>query len=239
MQPERADHTPPRIGSFRELLGYIREDYDRNQRSFWCAGFQALAVYRLGVWRNSIGFRPARMLLTLVYEPLAWVNRSVYGIELRPRARIGRRLGIAHQHGIVIHPRAVIGDDCTIRQGVTIGAVRSGPQPSPVLGDRVEVAAGAVIAGAVTVGDGAMIGPNAVVLQNVPPGSVVAPPPIRIMIPPPRRAASRPDPAPEAARSDAAGTDAAAADAARPAAADAAGPDAAAVPAARLKGGRA
>ena len=73
----------------------------------------------------------------------------------------------------------VIGDDCLIRQGVTIGAATKRHE-SPVLGDRVEVGAGAVIAGAITIGDDVVIGPNAVVMSDVPSGSIVASAPARV-----------------------------------------------------------
>ena len=66
-----------------------------------------------------------RAPLRLAVGFLSFFVRNFYGIELYPTARIGRRFGIAHQHGIVIHKRAVIGDDCLIRQGVTIGAAAS------------------------------------------------------------------------------------------------------------------
>lgn len=197
MSGDSPHDRPPSIGSFRELRSHVREDYRANRRSIWSPGFQALLAYRVGVWRTSVRFRPGRMLLTLFCGPLAWISRVGYGIELEPRTRIGRRLTIAHQHGIVVHGRSVIGDDCLIHQGVTIGAVRSGPQPPPVLGDRVTVGAGAVIAGSVVIGDDVAIGPNAVVLTSVPSGSVVAAPPARVLTPPPRRKTG--DPAASAA----------------------------------------
>lgn len=135
------------------------------------------------------------MPVRLAVEAATFIVRNLYGIELYPTARIGRRLRIAHQHGIVIHPAAVIGDDCMIRHGVTIGAdgVRDDGGRAPVLGDRVKLGVGAVIAGPVRIGDDVTVGPNAVVMTNVPAGSIVTAPPSRIMTPPPRRApASRP-----------------------------------------------
>ena len=188
------DRLRPRI-STRELLGLLREDYATNRRSrlkwtFFTPGFQAIAVYRLGVWCN--GLRPAllRAPTRLGVGFLAFLVRNFYGIELYPTAEIGRRFGIVHQHGIVIHKLAVIGDDCLVRQGVTIGAagVRDDAALPPRLGDRVKIGAGAVLAGPITVGDDVTVGPNCVVMTNVPPGSIVTAPPSRIMTPPPRRA---------------------------------------------------
>jgi serine O-acetyltransferase len=85
---------------------------------------------------------------------------------------LGRRVVIEHQGAIVVHGYAQIGDDCVIRQGVTIGNRYMGaPFDAPRLGDRVEVGAGAQILGAVTVGDDARIGAGAVVLDDVPRGA--------------------------------------------------------------------
>jgi len=192
--PAAGRRPRPRI-STGELLGLLREDYATNRRSrmkwtFFTPGFQAIAVYRLGVWCN--GLRPAllRAPTRLVIGFLAFLVRNFYGIELYPTAEIGRRFGIVHQHGIVIHKLAVIGDDCLVRQGVTIGAagVRDDAALPPRLGDRVKIGAGAVLAGPITVGDDVTVGPNCVVMTNVPSGSIVTAPPSRIMTPPPRRA---------------------------------------------------
>lgn len=194
----------PVISSYQELREYVREDYDTNGRSFWTPGFQALLSYRLAVWQKSIRSRVLRRLVRLVAGRLAWMSHNVYGIELYAGTRVGRRVKIAHQSGIVIHHRVVIGDGCLIRQGVTIGVARSGlGQPAPVLGKRVEVGAGAVIAGGVRIGDDAIIGPNAVVMSNVPAGAIVSPPQSRIVMPPPRRqpaTAVAPEPVAPAAR---------------------------------------
>jgi serine O-acetyltransferase len=127
-----------------------------------------------------------RAPLRLLVGFFAFFVRNFYGIELYPTAEIGRRLGIVHQHGIVIHKRTVIGDDCLIRQGVTIG-IRDAEAMPPRLGDRVKVGAGAVLAGPISIGDDVVIGPNTVVMTSVPAGSMVTAPPSRIMTPPPRR----------------------------------------------------
>lgn len=185
-------HLEPVIGSFRAFREYVREDYHANKRQFWAPGFQALAVYRLGVWVNSIRSRALRFMLRRIYWFLNGIIRNVYGIEVHPTTVIGRRLQIVHQSAIVIHPRAIIGDDCLIRQGVSLGGLRPGPvSRAPRLGNRVEVGAGAIIAGRITVGDDVVIGPNAVVMANVPAGSIVASPQSRIMMPPPRKPTSQ------------------------------------------------
>lgn len=181
---------PQAIASWRELRAYAREDYATNDRSIWSPGFQALLATRLGIWRRSIRSRLLDRAVRLAIGRLVTMSR-LQGIELTPATRVGRRVKIAHRSGIIIHHRAVIGDDCLIRQGVTIGVARGGlHQPVPVLGKRVEVGAGAVIAGGVRIGDDVVIAPNAVVMMNVPAGSIVTSPPARVM-PPARKPSAK------------------------------------------------
>jgi serine O-acetyltransferase len=182
------------------LRDYIREDYVANKSDFWSPGFQALAVYRLGVWGKGLGSRPVRLMVRLIQRFLNFFIRNFYGIELYPLTYVGHRLSIIHQHGIIIHPKAVIGDDCLIRQGVTIGAAKPGGRGirPPTIGNRVEIGAGAALVGQIVIGDDVMIGPNSVVMSNVPSGSIVAAPQARILTPPPRRA-TKAQPAPDAA----------------------------------------
>jgi serine O-acetyltransferase len=177
------DHSP-RIPSLRELARHIREDWAVNDRSLTRPGFQAMLVYRFGVWKEVIRQKPLRAPFGLLYQIGRVFVRNFYGIDMYSTATIGRRLRIAHQSGIVIHYDAVIGDDCLIRQGVSIGR---GPNHgsgtkdlAPVLGDRVEVGAGAVLIGGIRIGDDVVIGPNAVVMTNIPAGSFVAAPPGRV-----------------------------------------------------------
>jgi serine O-acetyltransferase len=105
----------------------------------------------------------------------------VYGIELPYTTKLGRRVVFEHQSGIVIHGDCRIGDDCTIRHGVTLGNRRfDRPRDAPELGDRVNVGAGAVVIGAVKIGAGANIGANAVVFEDVPAGATAIGVPARI-----------------------------------------------------------
>jgi serine O-acetyltransferase len=173
-----------RIPDLRTLWALVREDLRTNGKVTW-PGFQALAVHRFGVWKQGIRSRILRLPFSLLYRLGHGFVRNVYGIELFISTRVGRRVLIAHQHGIIIHANAVIGDDCVIRQGVSIGQTRptpgQPPPPAPRLGRGVEVGVGAVITGDIVIGDGAVIGPNAVVMTNVPPNSIVTAPPSRVM----------------------------------------------------------
>lgn len=156
--------------SFWEL---VKEDFVAHGRDITRPGFQAVVVYRFGVWRMGVEPKPLRAPLSVAYRALYRTVRNLYGIELPYSAKIGRRVIFEHQHGIVVHGQTVIGDDCIIRQGVTLG-IRSMERltEAPVLGRGVNVGAGAKIIGPVHVGDGAAVGANAVVLKDVPAGAL-------------------------------------------------------------------
>jgi serine O-acetyltransferase len=126
--------------------------------------------------------RLARLPFTVLYKTLSVAARNIYKIKLPYTASIGRRLRIEHQGVIVVHTRAVIGDDCRLHQGVTLGAhERDGVLGIPSLGDRVYVGANASIIGGVRVGDGAKIGAGAVVVNDGPPGATVVGVPARVL----------------------------------------------------------
>jgi serine O-acetyltransferase len=152
------------------FLRLVREDLKAYDGDWTRPGFQALLVHRFGVWRMSIRPKLLRAPFSVTSRALFVAVRNLYGIELPFTARIGRRVIFEHQHGIVVHGNAVIGDDCIIRQGVTLGIRRLDRlTEAPVLGRAVNVGAGAKILGHVFVGDHAEIGANSVVLENVPP----------------------------------------------------------------------
>lgn len=153
------------------LRALIAEDYAAHGRDWTKPGFRAVAAYRLGVWRMGIRSRLIRAPFTLLYHALFRFCRNIYGIELPYTAQIGRRVVIEHQGGIVIHGSTVIGDGTIVRQNCTLG-IRSldGLDEAPIIGRNVDIGAGAVILGRVTVGDGAAVGANAVVLVDVPAG---------------------------------------------------------------------
>ena len=156
------------------LFAQIKEDWVAHGRDWTRPGFRAVAVHRFGVWRMGVA-QPLRAPLSVIYRSLFRRCRNGYGIELPYSATLGRRVVIEHQGAIVIHGHCVIGDDCVIRQGCTLGnKTLDRPHDAPRLGRRVNVGAGAKILGAVTIGDGAAIGANAVVLKDVPAGAIAA-----------------------------------------------------------------
>lgn len=108
---------------------------------------------------------------------VAEVSRWMTGIEIHPGATLGRRLVIDHGFGVVIGETAVIGDDCIIFHGVTLGGLKFDPvKRHPTVGNKVLIGTGAKVLGPLTVGDGAMIGANAVVVKDVPAGATMVGP---------------------------------------------------------------
>lgn len=169
--------------SFMEDLAAARE-------GVLSLGFWALQVYRFGHLRYRFSSKLIRAPLGAIHLVLAKLAEMLTGVTIGVSAKIGRRLTIEHSGAIVIHGNAHIGDDCVIRQGVTIGNRRlDDPLAAPVLGNRINVGAGAKILGRVTIGDDAEIGANAVVLSDVPRGALAVGIPARIVI---RNAPSRP-----------------------------------------------
>jgi serine O-acetyltransferase len=120
--------------------------------------------------------------VSLLYRPLYALVRNVYGIQIPAATRLGRRVKILDQGGIVVDSAVSIGDGCMIGHGVTIGHATVG-SGAPQIGSDVEINVGAVLIGPITVGDGAKIGPNAVVVVDVPAGSTVFAAPARRMPP--------------------------------------------------------
>jgi serine O-acetyltransferase len=170
-----------------ELRSTLEADLGRRDgpfvpRLFWLLLFArgargCLAWRRLGEFFRRNRLRVLASLCTRVIE-------RRYGCYLSPRARIGPGLRLPHPVGIVIGEGVVIGEGCTIYQHVTIGARRRGDWQRglyPFIGDNVVLFAGAVLAGAIRVGDRSTIGANAVVLDDVPPESTAVGNPARVL----------------------------------------------------------
>ena len=164
------------------LLRQLREDYAVNGSDWTKPGFRALAVHRFGIWCKGLRWKILRWPLWRVYLVLFRYVRNHYGIEIPLSVEIGRRVMLGHQHGIVFHPLAKVGDGCIIRHNVTIGA-HSLKQNRlvPTLGNNVEIGCGATIIGGIHVGDGASVGANTLVRTDVPPGALAVGNPARII----------------------------------------------------------
>jgi serine O-acetyltransferase len=163
------------------MFDSIREDWAAHGRDPWRQGVWVMTVYRFGRWRY--GIRPAwlRRPFSLVYKFLKVGSQILTGIDLPCEARVGRRLRFDHFGGIVVSGDAVIGDDVVIRNGVTIGLRHTDSPGAPVIGNRVDIGAGAKILGSIRIGDDAVIGANAVVIRDVPAGATAVGIPARIL----------------------------------------------------------
>ena len=121
-----------------------------------------------------------RVPLSLVYKVLKLLSQILTGIDLPCEVTVGKRLLIEHFGDIIISGDTVIGDDVIIRNGVTIGLKRTGERGAPVIGNRVDIGAGAKVLGAIRIGDDVSIGANAVVITDVPNHSLAVGVPARI-----------------------------------------------------------
>ena len=167
---------------FNRIREEIRVVFDRDPaaRSAWevitCyPGFHALLFHRLShrLW----GWQ-----LKWLARFASHIGRWLTGIEIHPGASIGRRFFIDHGMGVVIGETAQIGDDCTLYHGVTLGGTSwNKGKRHPTLGNGVVVGAGAKILGPISIGNGAKIGSNAVVVKDVPAGATGVGIPARIL----------------------------------------------------------
>jgi serine O-acetyltransferase len=150
------------------MLTNIRQDLKAHGGNWAAQGFWALVIYRFGRWRY--GVRPAlvRKVFSLVYRFLFKIIQIVTGIELPCETEIGRNFVIDHFGGIVISGYAKFGDNCRIRNGVVVGLLRVEDPCAPVIGNDVDIGAGAKVLGRISIGNNVAIGANAVVIQDVP-----------------------------------------------------------------------
>jgi serine O-acetyltransferase len=162
------------------MFNDLREDWETYGRDPWCPGMWVMVVYRFGRWRYGIPWRLVRMPFSFIYRlAFALVTMST-GAEVPCEARLGRGVRIDHPHGLVVSGDAQLGDGVVLRNGVTIGLRRTGKRGSPVIGHRVDIGAGAKVLGEIRVGDDCSIGANAVVLSDVPAGSIAVGIPAKI-----------------------------------------------------------
>lgn len=159
----------------------VAEDYRTHGHDAFAQGFWALFWHRFGNWRMSVRPRLLRAPLSLVYRCMAKTVEWTCGIFLPYTTSVGRRVRLEHFGGMILVPVS-IGSDVTVRQNTTMGIARPDrPAGRPVIEDSVDIGAGAVIVGGITVGRGAVIGANAVVTRSVPPFAVVAGVPARVV----------------------------------------------------------
>ena len=168
---------------FRHIKEDIASVFERDPaaRSTWevvtCyPGFHALVLHRVSHWVWEHDFK-------WLGRFMSHMGRWLTGIEIHPGATIGRRFFIDHGMGVVIGETAHIGNDVTLYHGVTLGGTSwSKGKRHPTLLDGVVIGAGAKIIGPITIGEGARVGSNAVVVKDIPAGATAVGIPARIIL---------------------------------------------------------
>jgi serine O-acetyltransferase len=150
----------------------LRNDFNAHGRQCGAQGFWVMIVYRFGRWRY--GVRPAilRKFFSLIYHVLFKLVQILTGIEFPCEVDVGKNFVIDHFGGIIVSGYAKFGDNCRIRNGVTIGLRRVEEKVAPVIGNNVDIGAGAKVLGPIRIGNNVLIGANAVVVCDVPDDSI-------------------------------------------------------------------
>jgi serine O-acetyltransferase len=131
------------------------------------SGLHALWIYRVNHWLWTHGWR-------FLARALSQCGRLVTGIEIHPGAEIGHRFFVDHGMGVVIGETAIVGDDVTLYQGVTLGGTgKETGKRHPTIGNSVVIGAGARVLGNITIGENSRVGAGSVVLRDVPDNSTV------------------------------------------------------------------
>jgi serine O-acetyltransferase len=160
----------------RELRRDVSAAHERDPAARGVSSLEVLAAWP-GV-HALLSHRVAHVLheagVPFVPRTLALATRAVTGIEIHPAARVGEGLFIDHGNGVVIGETAEIGENVTLYQGVTLGGTGFATgKRHPTVQDNVTIGSGAKLLGPITIGHGAKIGANSVVIHDVPPNSTV------------------------------------------------------------------
>ncbi len=158
----------------------LRADLKTYEGDWAKQGFWVMIVYRFGRWRYTIGNRFIRKPFSLLYKILYKLIQIITGIEFPCEVEIGRNFRIDHFSDIIVSGYARFGDNCIIRNGVTVGLRQLDHVAAPKIGNNVNIGAGAKVLGDITIGDDVDIGANAVVIQDVPSHSIAVGIPAKI-----------------------------------------------------------
>lgn len=163
------------------MLNSIRKDLKSYNGKWHSQGFWVMIVYRFGRWRYTLTNHYIRKLFSLIYKIAYKMVQILTGIELPCEAEVGDNLRIDHFGGIIVSGFAKLGDNCVLRNGVTIGLKNIENPKAPSIGNNVDIGAGAKILGDIIIGNNVSIGANSVVLKDVPDNSIAVGVPAKII----------------------------------------------------------
>jgi serine O-acetyltransferase len=168
----------PKDISFIKLL---KEDFKTHDSDLFEQGLWAIAVHRFGNWRMDLKPKLLRAPFSILYKILFKLVEITCGITLPYTVKLGRRVRIWHHSGMILHAES-IGNDVHIRHNTTMGVVRTFQNfELPIIEDRVDIGAGVCMLGRIRIGHDSAIGANAVVLKDIPPHSVAAGVPAKVI----------------------------------------------------------
>lgn len=176
-------HAPPckrlSVSALKLIVSDIQR-FENKKSAFISASFPVLFWFRIGSWfyRKNRLTRITGIPIYLIYK----FHKLLSGIQIPLCTSIGPGFRIFHYNCIILSQESVIGSNCSIHQGVTIGRCFNGCNAGcPIIGDNVVIFAGAKIIGKVRIGNNAVIGANAVVVKDVPDNCVVAGMPAKVI----------------------------------------------------------
>ena len=158
------------FAEFREMLRADRAANAHNSKGRLIVTAFRIAAFLHSNRNRNVLVKIAALLVNAAYRI---TFDYIMGVYIPAEATVGKGLCVYHGVGLVVHPGSVIGNFCTLRQGVTIGSRDGTDATVPIIGSHVSIGANALVIGRVTVGDGALVGAGTVVLCDVPAGSVI------------------------------------------------------------------
>ena len=162
------------------MFNNLKQDLKTYKGDWKQQGFWVMTVYRFGRWRYGIKAPFIRKPFSFLYKITYKFIQIVTGIELPCEVELGKSFRIDHHSDIVISGYARFGDNCVIRNGVTVG-LKTEDQPfAPRIGNNVNIGAGAKVLGDIEIGDDVDIGANGVVITDIPSNSIAVGIPAKI-----------------------------------------------------------
>ena len=173
----RAAEHPKSFDSTSAIYRQWRADIRANSRDPKAIFVMTTLRFTKLLMGNGPSYRKVSIPAQLAYR---FMTEFILGLEIRPKTRVGGGLTIFHGYGLVVHDHCIIGDNVTLRNGVTIGQASPGGGV-PIIGDKVQIGANSSIIGKISVGANSIIGAGSVVVKDIPANCVAAGNPARVI----------------------------------------------------------